>query len=71
MRDPNLLRVLESCIRLGKPLLLEDLGESMEPAIEPVLQKAVFRAPGGRILIRLGDNDVDYDPAFRFHFISN
>jgi dynein heavy chain len=41
MRDGNLLRTLENCIRLGKPLLLEDLSESIEPALEPVLQKAV------------------------------
>ena len=64
MRDPNLLRVLENCIRLGKPLILEDLGEQLEPALEPVLQKAVFKQ-GNRQLIRLGDSDVDYDNNFR------
>jgi dynein heavy chain len=66
MRDPNLLRVLENCIRLGKPLILEDLGEQLEPALEPVLQKAVFRQ-GNRYLIRLGDSDVDYDSNFRLY----
>ena len=43
MRDPNLLRVLENCIRLGEPLLIEELGETLEPALEPVLQKAVYK----------------------------
>jgi len=64
MRDPNLLRALENCIRLGKPLILEDLGEQLEPALEPVLQKAIFKQ-GNRQLIRLGDSDVDYDPNFK------
>ena len=84
MRDANLLRTLENCIRLGKPLILEvwlfpviyywhemkflcfvqDLGEQLEPALEPVLQKAVFKN-GSRLLIRLGDSDVDYDNNFR------
>jgi dynein heavy chain len=66
MRDPNLLRALENCIRLGKPLLLEDVGEQIEPALEPVLQKAVFKN-GSRMLIRLGDSDVDYDSNFRLY----
>ncbi|KAJ1441552.1 dynein heavy chain, N-terminal region 2-domain-containing protein, partial [Ochromonadaceae sp. CCMP2298] len=66
MNDINLLRSLENCIRLGKPLILEDLGEQLEPALEPVLQKAVFKQ-GNRFLIRLGDSDVDYDSNFRLY----
>ncbi|GFH16496.1 dynein heavy chain 7, axonemal, partial [Haematococcus lacustris] len=41
-----------------------DVGEALDPALEPVLQKAVFKQ-GGRSLIRLGDSDVDYDPNFK------
>jgi dynein heavy chain len=66
MRDPNLLRALENCIRLGRPLLLEDCSEQIEPALEPVLQKATFKQ-GSRLLIRLGDTDVDYDTNFRLY----
>jgi len=66
MRDGNLLRTLENCIRLGKPLLLEDVGEQIEPSLEPVLQKAVFKN-GSRQLIRLGDSDVDYDSNFKLY----
>jgi dynein heavy chain len=69
MRDPNLLRGLENCIRLGRPLLIEDVGEQIEPALEPVLQKATFKN-GSRILIRLGDSDVDYDSNFRLYMTS-
>lgn len=36
----------------------------MDPALEPVLQRANFKQ-GGRLLIRLGDTDVDYDPSFK------
>ncbi|RLN88726.1 hypothetical protein BBJ28_00016849, partial [Nothophytophthora sp. Chile5] len=64
MTNANLLRTLETCIRNGKALLLEDIDESLEPALEPILQKAVFKQ-GGRLLLRLGDSDVDYDPAFK------
>ncbi|TYZ65733.1 hypothetical protein PybrP1_011994 [[Pythium] brassicae (nom. inval.)] len=64
MTNANLLRALETCIRNGKALLIEDIDEALEPALEPILQKAVFKQ-GGRLLLRLGDADVDYDPSFR------
>ncbi|KAJ0412743.1 hypothetical protein ATCC90586_002373 [Pythium insidiosum] len=64
MTNVNLLRSLETCIRNGKALLIEDIDENLEPALEPVLQKAIYKQ-GGRVLIRLGDSDVDYDPSFK------
>eukprot|EP01018_Ginkgo_biloba_P018810 Gb_18327 [translate_table: standard] len=39
LTDPNLLRTLESSIRIGNPVLLEDIGDTLDPALEPVLQK--------------------------------
>jgi dynein heavy chain len=62
----NLLRCLENCVRVGTPLLVEDIAESIDPALESILQKATF-TQGGRLLIRIGDSDVDYDPSFRFY----
>jgi len=69
MSDPNLLRTLENCIRVGWPLLIEDVGEYLEPALEPVLQRATFKQ-GNRVLIRLGDSDIDYDPNFKLYMTS-
>ena len=40
--------------------------EELDPALEPVLQKQVFKQ-GGRNLIRVGDSDIDYNDAFRFY----
>merc|ERR1711871_511491 len=64
INDINLLRTLEQCIRIGRPLLIEDIGEVLDPSLESTLQKATFKQ-GGRLLIRIGDSDVDYDPNFR------
>ena len=66
LTDGDYLRTLESSIRIGNPVLVEDIGEVLDPALEPVLQKAVFKQ-NGRLLIRLGDTDVDYDPNFKFY----
>ena len=66
MDDINLLRTLESSIRVGKPMLVEDISEFLDPSLEPILQRAVFNQ-GGRRLITLGDSDVDYDDNFRMY----
>ncbi|RKP20476.1 dynein heavy chain 6, axonemal, partial [Rozella allomycis CSF55] len=66
LNDPKFLRNLENAIRLGNPVLLEDVGETLDPALEPLLLKQTFKQ-GGRVLIRLGDADVDYDKNFRFY----
>ena len=66
LSDGNFLRTLENSIRIGNAVLIEDVGEALDPALEPVLQRAVFKQ-GGRLLIRLGDTDVDYDPNFKFY----
>jgi hypothetical protein len=51
LTDPNFLRTLENSIRIGNPVLLEDIGETLDPALEPVLLKQVFEKQG-RLLIR-------------------
>lgn len=50
----------------GNPCLIEDVGESLDPSLDPVLQRSTFKQ-GGRLLIRLGDTDVDYDPSFKLY----
>lgn len=62
----NALRTLENAVRIGQPVLMEDVGEELDPALDPLLMKQVFKQ-GQRLLIRLGDSDVDYDPNFRFY----
>ena len=66
MNDVNLLRSLETAVRTGKPLLLEDIGEKINLMLDPILLKQWFRQ-SGRTLIHLGDSDVDYDDKFRFY----
>ena len=69
LSDPNYMRVLESAIRVGMPVLMEDMGELVDPALVPILKKQTFII-AGRLLIRLGDTEVDYDPNFKFYMTS-
>ena len=42
LTDSTFLRTLENCIRIGMPVLCEDLGEHLDPALEPILLKQTF-----------------------------
>ena len=64
--DPKLLRSLEAAVRLGQSVLLEDVGEQLDPILEPLLLKQTFRQ-GGRLLIRLGDSMIEYDKNFKLY----
>jgi dynein heavy chain len=60
------LRTLENGIRFGRPILLENVGEELDPALEPVLLKLTNKVNGADV-IKLGGNDVPYHPDFRFY----
>lgn len=54
---------MESALRFGSTLLVQDV-ENYDPILNPVLNREVKRT-GGRILITIGDQDIDFSPAFR------
>merc|ERR1719204_2345191 len=60
--DDAFRKNLESALRFGNPLLVQDV-ESYDAILNPVLNKELRRT-GGRILITLGDQDIDLSPSF-------
>ena len=59
-------RQLETAIQFGHPVLLEDLGETLDPALEPLLLKQVVRKANTNV-INFGDQEIEYSPNFRFY----
>ncbi|CAM5089785.1 unnamed protein product [Natator depressus] len=66
LSDPEFVRTLENCIQFGTPVLLENVGEELDPILEPLLLKQTFKQSGS-ICIRLGDSTIEYAPDFRFY----
>jgi dynein heavy chain len=65
LSDANFLRTLENAIRYGAPVLLENVQETLDPALEPILLKQIFKR-GGQMLLSLGDSEVPYSDDFKF-----
>ncbi|GBG29641.1 Dynein heavy chain 7, axonemal [Hondaea fermentalgiana] len=62
----DFVRNLENAISFGLPVLLENVGENLDPILEPVLTKQIVNK-GGSKTMQLGDNIVEYDDRFRFY----
>ena len=53
LTTPDFLRTLEHAIRVGIPVLCEEVGEILDPAIEPVLLKQVRMSDTKLYFVRL------------------
>jgi len=60
LKSKNMLREIENGIVYGLPVLLQDILEELDPALEPVLAKALIKV-GNREVLRLGDKELDYN----------
>ncbi|RTG88649.1 dynein heavy chain, axonemal [Schistosoma bovis] len=66
LTDSDFVRTLENCIQFGTPVLLENIGEELDPMLESLLLKQTFKQ-GGALCIKIGDSVVEYSPEFRFY----
>lgn len=64
LADKDLMRTMESAIRFGKSILIENVGEELDPALDPILLRQVYMQ-SGTLVIKLGDVIVPYDNNFR------
>lgn len=46
LSNPKFLKIVEDSIRLGNPVLLENIEEILDPSLEPVLQNNVVKMGG-------------------------
>lgn len=69
MDNPNLVRILENAITAGHPVLIEEVGESLDPSLNPVFAKSLYQQ-GPRVMMRFGENDVEYDANFKLYMTS-
>eukprot|EP00753_Platysulcus_tardus_P011845 PLAT3317.25.p1 GENE.PLAT3317.25~~PLAT3317.25.p1 ORF type:complete len:2725 (+),score=1732.12 PLAT3317.25:536-8176(+) len=66
LKQKDFLRTVENAIQFGQAVLLQEVEEDLDPSLEPVLTKSLIKQ-GGRLVIRLGDKELDYSSDFRFY----
>ncbi|KAK2534504.1 hypothetical protein Q9966_007154 [Columba livia] len=70
LNDRDFLSTLENAITFGKPFLLENVGEELDPALEPVLLKQTFKQQGSTVL-KLGDTVIPYHDSFKMYITTS
>ena len=66
--DGNFLKTLESALRFGYPILVQDV-EKIDPIMNSLLNKEIHKQ-GGRNLIRIGDQEIDFSPTFNMFMVT-
>jgi len=51
LTDANYTRNLENAIQFGQPVLLENVGEELDPSLESILLKSTFKQQGVEVRI--------------------
>ncbi|NXL44771.1 DYH1 protein, partial [Podilymbus podiceps] len=70
LSDWDFLCSLENAITFGKPFLLENVGEELDPSLEPVLLKQTYKQQGNTVL-KLGDTVIPYHEDFKMYITTN
>ncbi|KAF1817029.1 putative dynein heavy chain, cytosolic [Eremomyces bilateralis CBS 781.70] len=63
--DDSFVKQLESSLRFGNPILIQD-AEHLDPILTHVLNKE-YQKTGGRVLIQLGKQEIDFSPSFKLY----
>ena len=61
------MRAIEFSVNNGIPVLIEDLGEELDPSIDPIISKQFYKHLDGRTVIKLGEEEISYDESFRLY----
>jgi dynein heavy chain len=69
LNHPSLKDALKWPLSEGFPVLIESIENEVDPVLDPVLEKQIIVK--GRIkIIKLADQDMDYDDKFRLYMTS-
>eukprot|EP00439_Symbiodinium_sp_Y106_P030402 s829_g3.t1 len=63
--ENSFMKSLETALRFGAPLIVMDV-DKVDPILNNVLNRETHKS-GPRVLITLGDQDIDFSPAFEMY----
>ncbi|KAG6451921.1 hypothetical protein O3G_MSEX007393 [Manduca sexta] len=64
--QPNYLKVMETCLTEGKPIIVQNVGEVLDPSIAPILDKAIVKI-GNSMVIKFNEKMVPYNEDFKMY----
>ena len=68
--DPDYMSILQSAIQEGRPALLENVQEELDPGLESVLLRQTFINNDIECIL-LGDSVIEYNPTFKLYIVTD
>jgi len=65
-KDVDHIRKIEMAITKGQTILLQDVGEQMDPSLDGILSKSLIQN-GKRFSVKFGANEIDYNTKFQLY----
>jgi dynein heavy chain len=69
LMHPNLKDALKFPLQEGFPVLIESIENEVDPMLDPILERQII-VKGRNKLIRIADQEMDYDDKFRLYMTS-
>jgi len=66
LSQSDFVRNVEACVQYGRPVLLENVGETIDSILEPLLTKSIYKS-GGSNCVNIGDSVVEYHDDFKLY----
>jgi len=70
LNDKRFTHTLETCMSQGYPLIIENVPESIDPMLDPVLDKNIIKV-GKIVQILMNEEQKDYDENFKLFLTTN
>ncbi|CAK87804.1 unnamed protein product (macronuclear) [Paramecium tetraurelia] len=65
-QNEKMMSIIETAIANGQIVILENMGEDLDPSLEPVLNKQL-RTVNNKLMMYMGEKEILYNPNFRFY----
>ena len=70
LNDKNFRNHLEDCMSFGKPMLIENIEEELDPILDPILEKRIVRKGKNAIIVLSDGKEVDFSDSFALYCTS-
>jgi dynein heavy chain len=63
LSNPKMAKTIEFAVEGGQPVLIENMGDSVDAVIQPIYSRAIIKK-GKTKYIKLGDKELTLNPTF-------
>lgn len=68
--EPKMNQTIENAIKMGTPVVIEGVGETIDPSLKSILSPQIRKTATGALKMQIDGREIDYDPNFRLVLVT-